>query len=56
MNKFKLIAMIALPSLSVLSALLSAKDADEFGVDDELAAAINHLIGRLNLYLSQPEA
>ena len=55
MNKFKLIAMIALPSLSVLAAMLANKDEGDSGVDDELAAAINHLVGRLNLYLSRPE-
>jgi hypothetical protein len=56
MSKFKLIAMIALPSLSVLAALLETKDENPTGVDDELAAALKHLISRLQLYLSQPDA
>lgn len=55
MTKFRLIAMLVLPSLGVLSGILKAKDANDSGVDDETALAIDHLIGRLTIYLAAGE-
>lgn len=55
MSKFKLIAMIVLPSLSVLSAILKSKDANDSGIDDETAHAIDLVVTRLQAYLSAGE-
>lgn len=50
MKKLDYILFFLLPALRTAAALLASRDADDTGVDDEAAEAINYAIDRLEKY------